>query len=104
MGDGVEPLGNLTWAQTSALLYRLSNFVPVSAELSAAEMTALCTAEGKLNVRLAPDTAAIALTQLPGGTTVVVTEVLDGWYRILYPTEEGLLVSGYASADYLELQ
>ena len=104
MGGGVEPLGNLTWAQTSALLYRLSSFVPVSAELSAAEMTALCTAEGKLNVRLAPDIAAIALTQLPGGTTVVVTEVLDGWYRILYPTEEGLLVSGYASADYLELQ
>ena len=104
MGSGVEPLGNLTWAQTAALLYRLSSFVPVSGELAAAELTALCTAGDRLNVRLAPDTASPALAQLPGGTTVVVTETLEGWYKILYPTEDDLLVAGYASADYLALQ
>lgn len=102
MGTGMEPQGNLTWAQTAALLYRLSNFTPVTGDTAAAALTALCTAGDKLNVRLSPDTSAPILDQLPGGSVVVVTESLEGWYQILYPNAEGLLVWGYASADYLQ--
>ena len=51
---------------------------------------------------LSPDTSAPILDQLPGGSVVVVTESLEGWYQILYPNAEGLLVWGYASADYLQ--
>ena len=104
MGAGVEPRGNLTWAQTAALLYRLSNFTPVSGDVESAEVTALCTAGDKLNVRLSPATSAPILGQIPGGTAVVVTETLEGWYKVLYTNAQGLLVQGYASADYLTIQ
>ena len=100
----VSPQGNLTWAQTAALLYRLSTFTPVTADAEAAETTAVCLAADHLNVRLAPASDASIISVIPGGAEVVVTESLEGWHRVLFSNETGQLVLGYASADYLEIQ
>ena len=100
----VSPQGALTWAQTAALLYRLATFSPVTADLDTAETTALCTAEGNLNVRLAPTSDAEIISVIPGGSRVIVTELLEGWYQVFFSNEDNLLVLGYASADYLEIQ
>lgn len=101
---GVNPQGELTWSQTAALLYRLSTFSPVTADSNTADTTALCLAEGNLNVRLAPASDASIISVIPGGSMVCVTEQLEGWYQVFFSNEEGQLVLGYASADYLELQ
>lgn len=103
-GGAVSPQGNLTWAQTAALLYRLSTFTPVTANAETAETTALCTAEGYLNVRLSPASDAAIISAIPGGSEVIVTEQLEGWHQVFFTNEENLLVLGYASADYLEIQ
>ena len=100
----VSPQGNLTWAQTAALLYRLSTFVPVTADVDAAETTAVCLVSDYLNVRLAPASDASIIGVIPGGSEVIVTESLEGWYRVLLTNDSGALLVGYASADYLELQ
>ena len=100
----VSPQGNLTWAQTAALLYRLSTFVPVTADVDAAETTAVCLVSDYLNVRLAPASDASNIGVIPGGSEVIVTESLEGWYRVLLTNDSGALLVGYASADYLELQ
>ena len=76
---GVLPQGELTWAQTAALLYRLSSFTPVTGNPDTAEKTALCTANDYLNIRLAPDTGAKILDCLKGGRTAVVTAEPEGW-------------------------
>ena len=101
---GVNPQGNLTWAQTAVLLHRLSTFVPVTADTEKAETTALCLVEGNLNVRLSPASDAAIISTIPGGAEVVITEALDGWYQVFFSNEENQLVLGYASADYLEIQ
>ena len=101
---GVLPQGELTWAQTAALLYRLSSFTPVTGDPDTAEKTALCTANDYLNIRLAPDTGAKILDCLKGGRTAVVTAEPEGWYQVLFVNDEGLLVQGYGSADYLQIQ
>jgi uncharacterized protein YgiM (DUF1202 family) len=49
-----------------------------------------------LNMRSSPSTSAAVVTCLPKGTTVLVTDSADGWYRVAY---QGL--EGYMSADYL---
>ena len=103
-GGAVEPQGNLTWAQTAALLYRLSTFTPVTADVETAEVTALCLAADHLNVRLSAAADAKIISGIPGGTQVIVTEQLEGWYQVFFTNAEGQLVLGYASADYLELQ
>ena len=100
----VSPQGNLTWAQTAALLYRLSTFVPVTADVEAAETTAVCLVSDYLNVRLAPASDASIIGVIPGGSEVIITESLEGWYRVLLTNDSGALLVGYASADYLELQ
>lgn len=100
---GVLPQGSLTWAQTAALLYRLSSFTPVTADIETAEKTAVCTAGDMLNIRLAPEAGAAVLDHLKGGSTVVITAELEGWYQVLFVNDEGLLVQGYGSADYLQL-
>ena len=102
-GDGVSPQGELTWAQTAALLYRLSAFTPVTADVETAEKTAVCTAVDFLNIRLAPQAGTKVLAHLKGGSTVVVTEELEGWCQVLFVNDEGLLVQGYGSADYLQI-
>lgn len=101
---GVLPQGELTWAQTAALLYRLSAFTPVTADTETAEKTAVCTASDYLNIRLAPESGTKVLAHLTGGSTAVVTEEAEGWYQVLFVNDEGLLVQGYGSADYLQLQ
>lgn len=100
----VSPQGNLTWAQTAALLHRLSTFTPVTADVETAEATAVCLAADHLNVRLAPVSDSPIISVIPGGTEVVVLESLEGWHRVFFTNEAGQLVLGYASADYLEMQ
>lgn len=100
---GVLPQGSLTWAQTAALLYRLSSFTPVTGDTETAEKTALCTANDMLNIRLAPEAGTTVLDHLKGGSMAVVTAELEGWYQVLFVNDEGLLVQGYGSADYLQL-
>ena len=99
----VSPQGNLTWAQTAALLYRLSTFTPVTADVETAETTAVCLASDYLNVRLSPTSDASIIAVIPGGSKVVVTDSLEGWYQVFFSNEAGQLVLGYASADYLEI-
>lgn len=102
---GVNPQGKLTWAQTAVLLHRLSSFVPVTADAEKAETTALClVSEGNLNVRLSPASDAEVISAIPGGAVVIVTESLEEWHQVFFTDAEGLLVLGYASADYLEIQ
>ena len=60
--------------------------------------------EGNLNVRLSPASDAAIISAIPGGAEVVITEALDGWYQVFFTDADGLLVLGYASADYLEIQ
>lgn len=49
-----------------------------------------------LNVRLASDTSSSILTAAPQGTTVIVTEESNDWYKIMYKG-----IEGYVHSDYL---
>ena len=77
----------------------------VTADAEKAETTALClVSEGNLNVRLSPASDAEVISAIPGGAVVIVTESLEEWHQVFFTDAEGLLVLGYASADYLEIQ
>lgn len=56
----------------------------------------VATAGGALNLRSAPSTEAVILTQMPNGAVLTVCGRLNGWYTVEY---NGL--RGYASADYI---
>lgn len=58
-------------------------------------------AELGLNIRSGPGTDQAVIGSLADGDRVVVTETLEGWYQILFLTEEGQAAAGYVSADYL---
>ncbi len=57
----------------------------------------------RLNVRSGPGTEHEVQAKLEEGTHVIVAERLEGWYRILYRSEDGQLIQGYTSADYITI-
>lgn len=72
------------------------------AQFPAGTVTGTITdAEAGLNVRSGPGTDHEVLTKLKNEASVIVTQQLDGWYQVLYRTEEGTIASGYVSADYV---
>ena len=58
-------------------------------------------AEAGLNVRSGPGTEHEALTKLKNGASVIITQQPEGWYQVLYRSEDGSIASGYVSADYV---
>ena len=72
------------------------------AEFPAGTVTGTVTnAEAGLNVRSGPGTEHEALTKLKNGASVIITAQNEGWYQVLYRNEEGVIVSGWVSADYV---
>ena len=58
-------------------------------------------AEAGLNVRSGPGTEHEGLTKLKNGASVIITQQPEGWYQVLYRSEDGSIASGYVSADYV---
>ena len=58
-------------------------------------------AEAGLNVRSGPGTEHEVLTKLKNGASVIITQQPEGWYQVLYRSEDGSIASGYVSADYV---
>ena len=51
-----------------------------------------------LNMRSEPSTGSSVLATVPRGTVVLVTETLDGWYKVSYQGK-----TGYMSKDYVSV-
>ena len=64
-------------------------------EARAAEGAGTVTASA-LNLRSEPSTSSSVLATVPRGTVVLVTESLDGWYKVSYQGK-----TGYMSKDYV---
>ena len=62
------------------------------------------TAEPSLNVRSGPGTSYSILASLPYGRWVVILDDSDpGWYQVLCSNSAGQAVTGYVSAEYVEV-
>ena len=62
---------------------------------------AVSNAENGLNVRAGAGTNFEVQSKLQNGNMVIILEQLDGWHRVLYRNEEGLITEGYVSASYV---
>ena len=62
---------------------------------------AVSDAENGLNVRAGAGTDFEVQGKLRNGNMVIILEKLDGWHRILYRSEDGIVVEGYVSASYV---
>ena len=69
-----------------------------------AEQVGQVTAEPSLNVRSGPGTSYSILASLPYGRWVVILDDSDpGWYQVLCSNSAGQAVTGYVSAEYMEI-
>lgn len=69
-----------------------------------AEQVGQVTAEPSLNVRSGPGTTYSVISSLTyGRRVVVVDDSLPGWYQVLFSDASGQAVTGYVSADYLNV-
>ena len=64
---------------------------------------AVTNAENGLNVRAGAGTTFAVQDKLQNGNMVIILEKPDGWYRVLYRNAEGIIVEGYVSASYVEV-
>ena len=72
------------------------------AEFPAGTVTgAVSNAENGLNVRAGAGTDFEVQGKLRNGNMVIILEKLDGWHRVLYRSEDGIVVEGYVSASYV---
>ena len=62
---------------------------------------AVSDAENGLNVRAGAGTDFEVQGKLRNGNMVIILEQLDGWHRVLYRSEDGIVVEGYVSASYV---
>ena len=71
-------------------------------EFPAGTVTGTVTdAEAGLNVRSGPGTEYEVLTKLKNGASLIITQQSEGWYQVFYRSEDGVITSGFVSADYV---
>lgn len=69
-----------------------------------AQQVGQVNAEPSLNVRSGPGTTYSIISSLANGRWVIILDDSDaGWYQVLFSNSAGQAVTGYVSADYVEV-
>lgn len=69
-----------------------------------AQQVGQVNAEPSLNVRSGPGTTYSVISSLANGRWVIILDDSDaGWYQVLFSNSAGQAVTGYVSADYVEV-
>lgn len=98
--DPVAPDTPVTPGQPEA---PAQNGLPLETLPAGAVLGAVADAEPSLNVRSGPGTQHEVLDKAKNGLQVLVLSRSEGWYQVMYRSEEGTWVTGYTSADYIAL-
>ena len=105
---GLVPLDNLSRAEMAALMQKLMTFAPPVTPPKPEPEPQIRTgtvfdADDGLRIRSGPGTGYEVLGALHTGDRVEILESLDGWYHILYRSQNVRTIEGYVSADYVRL-